>query len=182
MNIPQTSIVCIQGSHLIPYFGGYSHFQSFDSEGNTVEPTLQKIIDNRKLLEDYIKAKFLAKYNPKNVFLLGFGQGGEVALDLHFFGNLQFGAAISISGIYSQYNSSPLRTGNALLTSSNIEHFQIPKNWKISTEIIKGKPKNTMPRNEQEARKILAFLSERLTLRNKSLEAMSDVYEIRNLG
>ena len=100
MNLPQTALLSIQGSIGIP-FAGWAWTPSFDDQGNILpdnHPLVQKgLLESRSRVSTYIHS-IGATWPKERIFLLGFGQGGSIALDLVLNADLNVGGVISLGG------------------------------------------------------------------------------------
>ncbi|KAJ3275720.1 hypothetical protein HDV01_007187 [Terramyces sp. JEL0728] len=163
LQLPQTSLLSLCGPHSIPFFPGSSWYDMYDEYGNDLSPEAQL-----KCLKHTTKMilPVLQKKVYKQIVLLGFGQGGTIALDVANELKLK---AISISGFPLQkYDIS-----NVLITCGmkqrGIEVGQVVRLEKQDFEMPKQK----------EAQVIMQWLSGHLYLRNLKLEQMADVVEIK---
>jgi predicted esterase len=111
LQLPQTAILSVKAPCPIPYFDTEtSWFPAFDMKGEEL-PTDAEVVHQgwnktRELLIDLLKGFCI--YNKlentgwpsERIFILGFGQGGQVALDLaiRLSNETSFGGVISISG------------------------------------------------------------------------------------
>jgi len=109
LNLPQTSLVAIQGPYNVPYTDGYSYHTAFDNEGNStlllslhndqvIQPTLRDY-EKFRLQFNALMTDLLNDRKSKSVFLVGFADGGQFALDYALFGGIEIGGVMSINGI-----------------------------------------------------------------------------------
>ncbi|KAJ3251575.1 hypothetical protein HK103_002254 [Boothiomyces macroporosus] len=155
--------MAIKGPKSIPFFPGSSWYDMYDEYGNDLPAEIQL-----KLMKQTTLAilPLIKKQNYKQIILLGFGQGGTIALDIANELKLK---AISISGFPLQ----KYQINNVLLTCGKsqrgIEIGQIERFDKEDFEMPKQK----------EAQVIMKWFSEHLYLRNLALEQMADVIELK---
>ena len=129
------------------------------------------------------KQSFINRWPMDRIFVVGFGQGGTMALGVAGIEGLEeLGGCISISG-------PPLPTSNefkppCLLTYGSLEKtydsrlskFQRMKNLELFC--VPGRDQS-MPKDSTEMHQIMKFLGSKLALRNLKLESQADVYEIK---
>jgi predicted esterase len=184
MRIPQTALLAIQGPFKIPFFqDGRAWFPSFDDQGynlNDDDPKLVNgLIQTRNHLLSYIKS--LGEWPLDKIFLLGFGHGGSVCLDVVHNGHLEVGGVISLGGfpIMKQPN---LKCKIPIFISygSNQDNAQQADNIDQSFTIlykVEGRDLE-MPQDATHIKKVFEFLGKLLSLRNLALEKQSDIIEI----
>ncbi|CEG73761.1 hypothetical protein RMATCC62417_09080 [Rhizopus microsporus] len=203
LKLPQTAIISIQGPEEVPYLDGcFQWFPSFNLlTGELLPPghpeKMKGLLNTRskinKLLEHLIND---CNWNPPNIFLFGFSQGGTVALDIALFGKVRnLGGIISISGYLLEEQSTDSRIdegypGYILITQGERDETmnkpiaetkfkQIKKLCSSSAEVSQAFIPNkghTMPSTEQEWRLIHTFFGKNMPRRNIELENMSGVY------
>ncbi|KAJ3319015.1 hypothetical protein HDV06_006767 [Boothiomyces sp. JEL0866] len=162
LQLPQTSLMAIKGPNAIPFFPGSSWYEMYDEYGNDlpVETQLKLMKQTTSTILPLLK-----KQDYKQIILLGFGQGGTIALDIANELKLK---AISISGFPLQKYT----LSNVLITCSmsqtGIEIGQVKRFVKDDFEMPKQK----------EAQVIMQWFSEHLYLRNLKLEQMADPISI----
>jgi predicted esterase len=183
LRIPQTALLSVQGSFMIPFFpDGWAWFPSFDDQGFYLkhnDPKLIKgLIQTRTKLLNDIKS---LEWPLERIFLLGFGQGGSVALDLVLNGQLSVGGVISLGGfpisgqpnvkckipIFISYGSKQDDAHYANdLDCSNITIYK-----------VEGRDLE-LPQDATQVKEIFKFLGKLLSLRNLALENRPDIIKI----
>jgi predicted esterase len=129
------------------------------------------------------KENFMNRWPMDRIFVIGFGQGGTMALGLNGMKGLEeLGGCISISGwplprpfefmvpcllTYGSLEPIPKEKMSKLEKTKNLELFCVP-----------GKDQS-MPKDSTEMHQIMKFLGSKLALRNLKLESQADVYEIK---
>ncbi|KAI8827095.1 Alpha/Beta hydrolase protein [Fimicolochytrium jonesii] len=211
MQLPQTALLAIKGPSPIPFFEGTGWAPAFDQEGNEIPPSDRAVRDGikktRGLLATFLEEAILTgqstsrnRWHAKNVFLLGFSQGGAAAVDLALLnGSVVLGGVVSISGLpspesYPHQNTLKPNLGLKILVTHGSADETLPKSeWKARAAFVRnlvgtnGELKvhevagkgHGMPTTETEMREIMKFFGANLGLRNLALEAMSDVYEVK---
>jgi len=183
LRIPQTALIAVQGSFMIPFFpDGWAWFPSFDAQGFYLKDNNQQLIkgliQTRIKLLNYIKS---LEWPLERIFLLGFGQGGSVALDLAINGQLAVGGVLSLGGfpisgqpnleckipIFISYGSKQDDAHYANdIHSSNITIYK-----------VEGRDLE-LPQDATQVKEIFKFLGKLLSLRNLALENQPGVIEI----
>jgi len=103
LNLQHTALLAIQGIIPVPWFHeGMGWFSALDPLSGEFFPPgwperMSTLLKTRKLLQEFLEKRVLTKWNAEQVFLLGFSQGGTMALDLALFTPHAF-PVISISG------------------------------------------------------------------------------------
>lgn len=128
-----------------------------------------------------------------NVYFLGFGQGGSMALELaiNYQRNgrpLGLGGVISLSGFLSSFEkSNQASTSDVLITygsdedvpESLLERHRSVLSSRLELCKVTGKSQE-MPKSPAEMRKIMEFFGARLALRNLAMESSADIIELTN--
>ncbi|KAJ1976026.1 hypothetical protein H4R35_002885, partial [Dimargaris xerosporica] len=111
--IPQMALLAIKGPSSIPFFPeGTGWFPVFGLDGNPIAPSsphrVKGIVDTRRRLSLLIRYLCCDKgWDPARLFLLGYAQGGSMALDAAICGDwplalnssaTSLGGVVSISG------------------------------------------------------------------------------------
>ncbi|KAF8928940.1 hypothetical protein BGZ52_002734, partial [Haplosporangium bisporale] len=107
MQLPMTATCCVQAPTPVPYLEeeGWTWYPSFNNlTGELLGPDSpermlqmkQKVRPNLVSLVKHFVDK--CGFESNKIFLFGFSQGGEVALDLAAFGGIPLGGVISIGG------------------------------------------------------------------------------------
>lgn len=206
MALPQTAILAISGPIKFPdeILSGRAWFTSFDEDWNLLyndERRLKSLIITKKLLERAIEG--LAKYGwaRDRIHLLGFSQGGTVALDLalHSCGeNRKLGSVIAISGsILPEYEVSKDDCAcggdctNVLITHGDQDEALSRKEVLRSKDIIlKVHPEgdlalryfdkgHAMVESEEEMGVVMRFWSRVLHRRMVNMEKNATLYEVK---
>ncbi|KAI8378656.1 Alpha/Beta hydrolase protein [Choanephora cucurbitarum] len=106
LKLPQTATLSIQAPEPVPYLDGcFQWYPSFDFlTGDLLTPAnperLKGLIRTRQLIAELLHHLINdCGFQPPNIFLFGFSQGGTVALDTVLFGKIRnLGGVVSISG------------------------------------------------------------------------------------
>ncbi|KAI8913174.1 Alpha/Beta hydrolase protein [Entophlyctis helioformis] len=108
MQLPQTAICALTGPCPIPYFEeGTGWYPAFDALGEEYEPGAVKVQDgleeSRNLIAEFIDECVLGPtgWPAERVFLLGFSQGGSMALDVALLGVRSNGSPLNLGGVVS---------------------------------------------------------------------------------
>lgn len=208
LQLPNTSVVAIQAPYpladlMIPGLDeGHMWFPSFDLlTGEAIDPDSGIITRLVTSLFEFICDSFLSKdgitttensiskWDSKRIFVLGFSQGGSVALELAAsLSNisLEFGGIVSISGppfLHSPFlsssssSSSPLPLTALLVTHGELDNQEVSINEaqarfdrlqrkypNIARFFPVPQKAHSMPKCSVEMRVIMEFLSRRLYL------------------
>ncbi|KAI9209395.1 uncharacterized protein BJ171DRAFT_116858 [Polychytrium aggregatum] len=219
MQLPQTALLAIRGPSPIPYFDdGTGWFPAFDQLGEEISwssPQASTGVQNtRKLLVEFFRACLIEKspgsgigWPPGQIFLLGFAQGGTIALDLALWGDLDApgpgpapilcGGVISIAGglfdaascvraslpverrqLWALVTKDDSIDASVGLGTRQLSRLKSLLEDHVQVEVISGKQGISMPNSHAEMSMIFQFLGAHLALRNLKLEAMSDVVQI----
>ncbi|KAI9193243.1 uncharacterized protein BJ171DRAFT_530895 [Polychytrium aggregatum] len=204
MQLPQTALLAIRGPSPIPYFDdGTGWFPAFDQLGEEISwssPQASTGVQNtRKLLKSPGSG---IGWPPGQIFLLGFAQGGTIALDLALWGDLDApgpgpapilcGGVISIAGglfdaascvraslpverrqLWALVTKDDSIDASVGLGTRQLSRLKSLLEDHVQVEVISGKQGISMPNSH-----IFQFLGAHLALRNLKLEAMSDVVQI----
>lgn len=101
MQLPQTSVLSIQGLFPVPFVGGYGWWRAFtpcgDEIGNdnaTVRLDVERV---RSMVRAYIREELIGRcgWLPERIFVLGFG---SIVIDIACFAGLALGGAVVICG------------------------------------------------------------------------------------
>ena len=130
-----------------------------------------------------------------NVYFLGFGQGGSMALEIaiNCMRNgrpLGLGGVISLSGFLASFEKSGetnQTSADVLITYGSEESvpealLERHRNFfsdRLELYKVTGKGQE-MPKSPTEMRKMMEFFGARLALRNLAMEARADVIELTN--
>ncbi|KAI8888385.1 alpha/beta-hydrolase [Backusella circina FSU 941] len=204
LKLPQTAILSVQGTEPVPYMEGCNQwFPSFDMlTGELLTPAsperLKGLFRTRKLMDELIEHLIHhSGFNPSNIFLFGFSQGGTVALDTVLFGQTRnLGGVVSISGYLLEEQRADRKIGDGyagyiLVTQGEKDpaignKTEAEKRFKAIErqcassasleQIFISNKGHTMPAGEREWRLIHTFFGKNMPRRNMQLENMSDVY------
>ncbi|KAG0164417.1 hypothetical protein DFQ28_010355 [Apophysomyces sp. BC1034] len=204
LKLPQTATLAIQAPEPIPYMEEcYQWYPSFDvMTGHLLPPTnpqrMKGLTRTRQLITELLRHLIDdCHFQPPNIFLFGFSQGGTVALDIALLGSIRnLGGVVSISGYLLEEQASLDKQGNGydgyiLVTQGEKDptvgdkkeaekKFQIIKRFCASTaqtsQVFITNKGHSMPNGEGEWRVIHTFFSDYMPRRNLALENMSDVY------
>lgn len=141
---------------------------------------------------DVLLEKYLWK--PERIFLLGFSQGGIVAVDLGMYYREQLGGVIVVSDFMLEEIMSSSMEGirqkniNILVTLGtkdpeiSVAQLKLQYLQKYLTNCtVKMFPKaHEMINSAAETRDIMAFISERMYLRNIALENTEGIIDLSN--
>ncbi|KAG0052494.1 hypothetical protein BGZ83_002524 [Gryganskiella cystojenkinii] len=207
LNLPQTATLCIQAPSAVPFLeeAGYQWFPSFNvMTGDLLGPEHKERMIYVKNIVRPALIKLLkhcmdhCKFTAKQIMLFGFSQGGQIALDLAAFGGFQLNGVLSIAGYMMEEseNDEPaikLQTTKVLVMQGDKDDLRTVKESKDKLkhlERIFGKVNATqlvvdgmghgMPNSEAGWRPLMEFFALNLQNRQLRLEAMADLYEVKN--
>ncbi|KJE95567.1 hypothetical protein CAOG_06010 [Capsaspora owczarzaki ATCC 30864] len=198
MQLPQTAILALQAPVPIMDFG-FCWFESFDEDGELLAPSLsryQSLKAVREGLESLINDVLVQPsfgWQRDRIFLLGFAQGGTVALDLALHGSGRLAGVISISGTLTEeeldvHVGDPVRADIARQTPILLTHgtkdemIPIAEAHNRFDRLVRLVPEHPSLRllqfpkgckmidSPEEMRAVMTFFSERLYLRNLAME------------
>ncbi|KAH6562491.1 hypothetical protein BASA60_011116 [Batrachochytrium salamandrivorans] len=200
MQLPQTALCAITGPSPIPFFesgtGWYPAFNRMDGTDLALDSSEVRngIKATRLLIYEFLTECVIASasHHPdgwpsERVFLFGFSQGGVMALDAALMGHQ---VSLKLERPVGKQDS-PLKLGVLVTQGERDEGFDLAElsskkstmrryvvnDDQLEVSLVAGKG-HSMPQSQEEMRIIIAFLANRLWLRNLALEAMSDVVEI----
>ncbi|CAO3681437.1 unnamed protein product [Rhizopus stolonifer] len=205
LKLPQTATLAVQAPEAVPYMDGcYQWFPTFDMfTGDFLAPgnpeRMKGLTNTRKKMDELLEHLINhCGWNPPNIFLFGFSQGGTIALDTVLFGNVRnLGGVISISGYLLEEQSKQNKIGAGyagyiLITQGEKDEtvskasaetkFKEIKNFcassaEVSQTFIQNKT-HAMPNSEKEWRLVHTFFGKNMSRRNIELENMADVYQV----
>ena len=176
--LPETSCISLQAPTPLPFELGGFHWADdiqFDSSSEQMEFDSGFTKVTQILKEDVIKSGLIAKcgYSIRDIMMLGFGQGGMIALATACSMTEELGGVISIGGpLPSSAASSPAvstpvillgGSSNTLVTRTAVANV---KNNFRNVEYHKwDRPGDAMPRNRSEMLPIMRFFARRLKTR-----------------
>ncbi|KAJ3329081.1 hypothetical protein HDU76_008695 [Blyttiomyces sp. JEL0837] len=224
MALPQTALLAVRGPSPIPFFDeGSGWYPSFDPQSgdlldeNNLSPLTKKgLLKTRKSLENFLSEVVfqslessshqkendpLLGWPPSQVFILGFAQGGSMALELALRGDLErkMGGVVSIGGgwlphLQSTEEVGRLNKGVKVLVIMGNRDPKVPlivaeKKWKTLRSAMEDcnndlrlaiidKKENGMPTSVHEMRPIMSFFGENLAFRNMKLENTPGIYRV----
>ncbi|KAF9362297.1 hypothetical protein BGX34_006437 [Mortierella sp. NVP85] len=205
MQLPQTATCCVQAPTPIPLLEqeGWQWFPSFNNmTGELLGPSSpERMLQVKQLVRPQL-IKLLrhcidhCKFDPRKIVLFGFSQGGEIALDLAAFGNLNLRAVVSVAGYLMEesHNVEPVGKQNTrvLILQGDKDEQRPVREAKDRFKYIQrmfGKDNTEqkivdgmghgMPNNESGWRPLMEFFARNLDHRDLGLEGMTDVFEIK---
>ncbi|KAG0002615.1 hypothetical protein BGZ65_002489 [Modicella reniformis] len=204
LQLPQSATCCIQAPTPIPYLEleGWQWFPSFSNlSGELLGPeSPERMLQITQLTRPQL-VKFVRHcidhcgFDSRKIILFGFSQGGEVALDLAAFGNLNLRAVISLGGylMVESQTSEPVGKLNTcvMVVQGDKDKQRSVKEAKDRFKYIQrmfGKDNaehsivegmgHEMPNNEAGWRPLMKFFARNLDRRETGLENMPDVFEV----
>ncbi|OQR98835.1 phospholipase/carboxylesterase [Thraustotheca clavata] len=201
MELPQTdyalAVLSIRAPIALPFNLGYSWYHALDDEGNLLPAHAESELRLQSLQELLMEWKNLLvllqmRYGwpSSRIFLMGFGQGGDVALHIASLSQNRFGGVVCIEGSLLRQPANTLKLGTPVLLLHRTNNYLVnDEMWKkcktwckkcfISTE---SKEFNTIqPINlssKDQMTPIMEFLANHLYLRNFALEQHQDIIQI----
>lgn len=175
MQLPQTALVTMNAPVVIEGFGGW--FEKIDMltgdeiPFDSVKDSVRKTSD---MISLYISENLMKTWPAERIFVLGFGDGGEVAVNIGKC--IPIGGIVSISAMKSINET--LKTDCLVTVEENCETEIIGQ--KISLVKIPNKVGVCMPSSSFEMERIMSFFAKRLWLRNINLEKMAGVYQVQS--
>lgn len=166
---PQSSFILLRG--LQPIEPGNSGYHWADANGTVDEGFIKT---SRVLLEDIIRDGLMAKcsFNPRDIVVLGHGQGGMAALAATACWNcIEFGGVISFGGPLPGYVQLPLGVKaktpvliygatHGDITPTALQH--IKDNFSFTDHHIPPSGHDTIPMSDVELHPLLKFFAHRL--------------------
>jgi predicted esterase len=198
LDLPQTDLVALNGPFHVPHFPGcYSWYHLYDEMGEEMSAGMEIVQSSLKESISAIK-KYISSisrsYSAERIFIVGFSQGGVVAM-LTIIDQLRIGGVVSISGfipwefltaVPDIHCQTPVLitkgSKDEMISESefqrSIDKYSRKTGIKLLDHVIPGKG-HEMPSSSLEVRRIMEFLADKLYLRNPTLESMSGLIEIR---
>ncbi|KAK4691304.1 hypothetical protein P7C71_g5664, partial [Lecanoromycetidae sp. Uapishka_2] len=177
LSLPETTCISLQGPTPLPFELGGFHWGDdiqFDQLSGNIELDTGFVKTSKILKNDIIEATLigLCGYDPREILMFGFGQGGMAALAAGALMTEELGGIVSIGGPLpssSTAKQSPTPvlvlggSSNTLITKSAVAKL------KIAFENVEyqkwGRAGDGMPRNREEMLPIMRFLARRLRSR-----------------
>ncbi|KAG0347970.1 hypothetical protein BG004_006448 [Podila humilis] len=205
MQLPQSAVCCVEAPTPVPYINdpGFQWYPSFNNyTGELLGPDAperirqvkQKIRPNLVSLIRHFVEK--CGFESRKIFLFGFSQGGEMALDLAAFGGIPLGGVISIGGYLMdevQNDAAVLKTMSTkvLILQGNKDDSRPMSVCKdkfkyiqrifgarnCSLKIVEGMGFG-MPNNEAGWKPLMEFFSSNLSCILPGMESQSGLYEV----
>ncbi|KAF9317761.1 hypothetical protein BG003_000369 [Podila horticola] len=205
MQLPMTATCCVQAPMAVPYLEeeGWTWYPSFNNlTGELLGPdsperllqVKQKIRPNLVSLVKHFVDK--CGFASHKIFLFGFSQGGEMALDLAAFGGVPLGGVISIGGyLMDEVQNDPPALKQM---PTQVLVLQGDKDDTRPIKVAKDKFKyiqrifgasncvqkivdgmgHGMPTNEAGWQPLMVFFANNLTSASPALAGQADVYEV----
>ncbi|KAF9216555.1 hypothetical protein BGZ59_009153 [Podila verticillata] len=205
MQLPMTATCCVQAPTPVPYLEeeGWTWYPSFNNlTGELLGPDSpermlqmkQKVRPNLVSLVKHFVEK--CGFESNKIFLFGFSQGGEVALDLAAFGGIPLGGVISIGGYLMEEVQNDPPALKKMPTQVLV--LQGDKDDSRPVKVAKDKFKyiqrvfganncaqkivdgmgHGMPTNEAGWQPLMMFFANNLTSASPALAGQADVYEV----
>ncbi|KAL7750941.1 hypothetical protein RI367_003521 [Sorochytrium milnesiophthora] len=192
LTLPQTAVLALNAPSRLPLLDG-DHWQWVDAfdlttgdvRHHTDVSVRQSLHRTRAKLLETVQRLTQAPYNylASQIFVLGYAQGGALAVDLAL--QTFVGGAISINGPPFSVSLAEAKTKQShilLLFASKTERDTVDQLLKYSSNVTYNTSvasSTDMPRSKDEWYPFMKFIEKRLALRNLALEEMSDIIEIK---
>ena len=188
--LPETTCIALQAPTPLPFDLGGFHWGDdiiFDQTTGSMDFDTGFVKSSKVVAEDVLQKGLIEKcgYGERDVFFLGFGQGGMVALTVAAASLAELGGVISIGGPLPSSSSDSGRSkpktpvliiggsSKSLITTATLTNI---KNVFQSVETEQwARPGDVMPRNRQEMLPIMQFLARRLRSRHGVPEGSIEV-------
>ncbi|KIJ51440.1 hypothetical protein M422DRAFT_58933 [Sphaerobolus stellatus SS14] len=193
LHLPQTAVLALRAPEKVPYLDGeeaYQWYESFDNLGELLsKPNPTAVLEFLEKLLDHLVRD--CHWQPNNIHLFGFGQGGSVAVELGLRwwklrggeqAETRLGSIVSIAGPLLSYPTipKPCTTPVAVFYREDSESTKLSagdltalRRGYGSIQEIKGSRGEGMPRNRSEWEGIMRFWSSYLSRRMGS-----ELYEV----
>jgi predicted esterase len=184
LNLPETACLSIQGPNPIPPIFTGSDLPAFHWGDDVLVDERQGEIDldagfqkiEKIILDDVVKGALMQKcsFPARNIFFLGFGQGGMVALHIaSSASDLEFGGVVSIGGRLPGNGKEGPKSKTPVLVLGGSKSTQVTrsavdglKRRFEDLEYVKWeKGEDSMPRSREEMLPIMKFFARRLRSR-----------------
>lgn len=169
MQLPQTMIISLKAPHRVPYLPTTQWYPIFDYYANPIDSNdpqvQQELKESIDLIHDFINNN-LSNYDSNRIFLLGFKQGGTLAL--HYSLKYKVGGIVSFGGLIQDLSSINTRT---LITID-----KIPKKWEKKESLSIHEMKEIIPKGRDEMMIVMKFFASCLII--GTLESIPDLIEI----
>jgi predicted esterase len=193
LNLPSTLTITLQAPIPIPLPEAGTHWADdliLDTQSGTIDPDGPSFNTSTKLLaEDVIKSILITKhgFKPREILLLGSGQGASIALAVALRLNLELGGVVAIGGLLplssSPINASKNRTPILLLGGSKgvltRDSGSGAERTKDAFEVVEmhqwKKGDDSMPKNREEAMPMMGFFARRLRSRQGVVEGAVEI-------
>mmetsp|Transcript_16422 Transcript_16422/g.28450 ORF Transcript_16422/g.28450 Transcript_16422/m.28450 type:complete len:286 (+) Transcript_16422:13-870(+) len=201
MDLPQTAGLAVTAPDELPLNMGYTWFPAFEPDGELIiyspgeRRRLDGLSETRKRMEGLIENLLQRGWRSKNIFLLGFSQGGTVALDLVCNSSHPLGGVVAVAAtlleeqLRSGVPSRPSKRDSPVLLLHGSHDSVVPLSLaRLNRDVLKGVlqdvvlhelPKeHIMISSASEMQLVMKFFSAHLCLRSVALETMPGVVEI----
>ncbi|KAL8796922.1 MAG: hypothetical protein Q9182_007284 [Xanthomendoza sp. 2 TL-2023] len=179
LSLPETACIVVQAPSPLPFDLGGFHWGddiTFDQSIGTMDYDTGFEKSNRILKRDIIEETLLDKcgYQPRNILLFGFGQGGMAAIAVASAFRSELGGIVTIGGPLpsslpgtvssEEKNKTPVivlgGSSNTLITQSALR--EIKKAFQQVEYVKWSRPGDGMPRSREEMLPIMKFFARRL--------------------
>ena len=193
LNLPSTLTITLQAPIPIPLPETGTHWADdllLDPQSGTIDPDGPSFNASTQLLaEDVIKSTLITKhgFKPREILLLGSGQGASISLAVALHLNLELGGVIAIGGLLPisasssdlAKNRTPIlllgglkgvltrESGNGVVRAKNAFEVVETHQWKKSDD--------SMPKTREEAMPMMGFFARRLRSRQGVPEGAVEV-------
>ena len=186
MALPETSALALRAPLPLPAdLDGYMWHDSFDDEGDLLPAEACNLANARASLQALLSMLERCGWPSHRVFLLGFMQGGQVALDLALHLSVRLGGVVSVCGHLAPEQLTPplvpsLQTPLLVITGTNDESTPLAAARRSFAALQTCAGRSAVVRlseiegraigSEREMRPVMEFFAENLELHISALE------------
>jgi len=196
MNLPNTAGLGIRGFFKLPLDIGYAWFPSFNSTGELITFSPERLAGLRKTRAKMLEVlkNIFTVWDPVKIFFLGFSQGAIAAIDVALNCSVTLGGVVAISSSLIDETKAEIEMPNHQahhnnLTPFYVSHGKLDTTLSIATakqqyeyisrhypshpmewhEYAKG---HEMIKNQEEMEDIMTFFARHLTSKDQSFDTL----------
>ena len=186
MALPETSALALQAPLPLPAgLDGFMWHESFDDEGDLLPPEACSLEDARASLRALLATLERCGWPTRRVFMLGYMQGGQVALDLALHLGVRLGGVVSVCGHLAPEHLAPplalsLQTPLLIVTGTRDDAMPLTAARRSFDALRAYAGRGAVVRlseiegraigSEHEMRPVMEFFAEHLELHTAALE------------